>query len=41
MTADMFWALVLACFLVAVLWEMVKAPDEYRDMDEQDTSERT
>ena len=37
MTTDTFWALVLVCFLVAVLWEMVKAPDEYRGMDERDS----
>ena len=36
MTSDVFWALVFACFLVGVLYEMVKAPDEFKDMDERD-----
>lgn len=40
MTSDVFWTLVLVCFLVGVLWAMVKAPDEYRGIDEQDTPER-
>ena len=37
MTSDVFWALVFACFLVGVLWAMVKSHDEFKDMDERDS----